>query len=105
MFCFPRYTDDEVCKSNSASAAMNKWLKTVAGDAAVIHGFRHSFRDRLRALEAAHDLIDQIGGWSLQSVGQSYGRGYPLENTSKWMQKIALHGEFRYLYCTFGNME
>ena len=90
VFCFPRYTDDEVCKSNSASAAMNKWLKTVVGDAAVIHGLRHSFRDRLRALEAPNDLIDQLGGWSLQSVGQSYGRGYPLENTSKWMQKIAL---------------
>ena len=90
VFCFPRYTDDEVCKSNSASAAMNKWLKTVAGDAAVIHGLRHSFRDRLRALEAPNDLIDQLGGWSLQSVGQSYGRGYPLENTSRWMQKITL---------------
>jgi integrase len=90
VFCFPRYTDDEVCKSNSASAAMNKWLKTVAGDTAVIHGLRHSFRDRLRALEAPNDLIDQLGGWSLQSVGQSYGRGYPLENTSKWMQKMVL---------------
>ena len=69
---------------------MNKWLKTVAGDAATIHGFRHSFRDRLREVEAPKELIDQLGGWSLQSVGQSYGRGYPLENTSRWMQKITL---------------
>ena len=68
---------------------MNKWLKTVAGDAAVIHGFRHSFRDRLRALEAPNDLIDQLGGWSLQSVGQSYGKGYPLKITTKWMNRIA----------------
>ena len=44
----------------------------------VIHGFRHSFRDRLRAVSAPIDMIDQLGGWSLQSVGQGYGDGYQL---------------------------
>ena len=54
----------------------------------VIHGFRHSFRDRLREVEAPNDLIDQLGGWSLQSVGQSYGNGYSLEVLSKWTSKL-----------------
>ena len=76
---FPRYTDGVKCNSNSASAALNKWIKQVAGSGNVIHGFRHSFRDRLRAVSAPMDMIDQLGGWSLQSVGQGYGDGYDLD--------------------------
>ena len=86
--CFPRYCSDSVCNSNSASAAINKWIKTIAGPDAVIHGLRHSFRDRLRAVEAPVDLIDQLGGWSLQSVGQGYGDGYPLAVLLQWMLKL-----------------
>jgi integrase len=77
-YAFPRYTDGLKCNSNSASAALNKWIKQVAGTGNVIHGFRHSFRDRLRAISAPIDMIDQLGGWSLQSVGQGYGDGYQL---------------------------
>ena len=28
------------------------------------------FRDRLRAVECPSEIIDQLGGWSLKSVGQ-----------------------------------
>ena len=86
-FCFPRYSNNVGCKTNSASAALNKWIKTVAGNKAVIHGLRHSFRDRLRAADAPSDLIDQLGGWSLQSVGQGYGNGYSLSSLNKWLIK------------------
>ena len=89
-FCFDRYCDPHKCNSNSASAAINKWIKTIAGTEAVIHGFRHGFRDRLRAVEAPVDMIDQLGGWSLRSVGQGYGDGYPLDLLSRWMEKIVL---------------
>merc|ERR1711965_891896 len=51
LYCFPRYTNSERCNSNSASAAINKWIKAIAGTDAVIHGLRHSFRDRLREVE------------------------------------------------------
>src|SRR6056300_200784 len=77
-YAFPRYTYGIKCNSNSASAALNKWIKQVAGSGNVIHGFRHSFRDRLRAVSAPIDMVDQLGGWSLQSVGQGYGDGYQL---------------------------
>ena len=90
QFCFERYCDTDNCNSNSASAAINKWIKTIAGAEAVIHGFRHGFRDRLRAVEAPVDMIDQLGGWSLRSVGQGYGDGYPLESLYRWMEKIVL---------------
>ena len=36
-------------------------------------------RDRLRAVECPKEIIDQIGGWSSNDVGESYGDGFPLE--------------------------
>ena len=45
---------------------------------ATVHGIRHAFRDRLRAVEAPVDLIDQLGGWSVKSVGMSFGDGYDM---------------------------
>lgn len=88
LYCFPRYTNPERCNSNSASAAINKWIKTVGGSNDVVHGLRHSFRDRLRAVEAPTDMIDQAGGWALKSVGQGYGDGYDLELLAKYLFKI-----------------
>ena len=87
-YCFSRYVDGTKCNSNSASAALNKWLKTATNQDVVIHGLRHTFRDRLRAVEAPLDMIDQLGGWSLQSVGQGYGDGYSIEKLSEWMLKL-----------------
>ena len=46
-YLFPRYCNDKGCKANSASAALNKWLKQTIGDGYVMHSFRHSMRDRL----------------------------------------------------------
>ena len=88
LYCFPRYTNGERCNSNSASAAINKWIKTVGGSNDVVHGLRHSFRDRLRAVEAPTDMIDQLGGWALKSVGQGYGDGYDLELLVKYLNLI-----------------
>ena len=89
-YCFPRYTSSSRCNANSASAAINKWIKTVAGSEAVIHGLRHSFRDRLRAVEAPSEVIDQLGGWSLKTIGQGYGSGYQLNILTKWLEKIVI---------------
>ena len=88
LFAFPRYTSLKGCNANSASAALNKWLKERLTDNYVIHGFRHSFRDRLRAIECPSEIIDQLGGWSLRSIGQGYGKGYELSILSKWLLKM-----------------
>ena len=84
-FLFPRYCDEKECHSNSASAALNKWLKQVAGPDYVIHSFRHSMRDRLRAVGCPSDMIDQIGGWSSGKVGEGYGDGYTLNTICNLM--------------------
>ena len=88
LFALPRYTSLNGCKANSASAALNKWLKEELTENYVIHGFRHSFRDRLRAIECPSEIINQLGGWSLKSVGEGYGRGYELSVLSKWLLKM-----------------
>ena len=88
IFAFPRYTSEDKCNANSASAALNKWMKEKLSDSYVIHGFRHSFRDRLRAVECPSEIIDQLGGWRLKSVGEGYGKGYELSVLSKWLLKI-----------------
>jgi integrase len=83
-YAFPRYTSTKGTNANSASAAINKWLKPRVPEGCVIHSFRHSLRDRLRAVQCPSDMIDQIGGWATAGLGHGYGEGYGLE---------LLHGE------------
>ena len=87
-FAFPNYNDGLRTNANSASATLNKWLKTKIGQDYTIHSFRHSMRDRLRAVECPSDVIDQIGGWLTQGVGNSYGDGYNYRVLNKWMTSL-----------------
>ena len=82
-YAFPRYTSAKGTNANSASAAINKWLRPRVPEGCVIHSFRHSLRDRLRAVQCPSDMIDQIGGWSTAGVGQSYGEGFDLLSKSR----------------------
>jgi integrase len=90
-FAFPNYNDGLRTNANSASAALNKWLKTKVGQGYTIHSFRHSMRDRLRAVECPSDVIDQIGGWLTQGVGNNYGEGYPVNILAKKMAKACIN--------------
>ena len=62
LYAFPRYTSAKGTNGNSASAAINKWLKPRVPGGCVVHSFRHSLRDRLRVVQCPSDMIDQIGG-------------------------------------------
>ena len=88
LFLFKSYASKDGCNGNSCSATLNKWLEQYAPDA-VIHSFRHSFRDRLRNAGVQSEMIDQLGGWSNQSVGQGYGNGFNLRELHKSMKLIA----------------
>ena len=87
-FAIPKYCSEDGHKTNSASAALNKWLRNHAPDGCVVHSFRHSMRDRLRAIECPFDVIDQLGGWSTAGVGSDYGNGYSIAVLGRWMQLI-----------------
>jgi len=88
MYAFPRYNRTDVTAANSASAALNKWLRNYVTKGCTVHSFRHAMRDRLRAIQCPADIADQIGGWATDGVGQGYGSGYPLDVLHKWMAKL-----------------
>lgn len=88
VHAFPRYNKGGQTNANSASAALNKWMKPMVPSGCTMHSFRHSLRDRLRAVECPSDIVDQLGGWQTDGVGQAYGKGYPRDVLRKWMDKL-----------------
>ena len=90
LFAFPRYNKKDVTNSNSASAALNKWLRQYVPEGCTMHSFRHSMRDRLRAIECQSEIIDRIGGWTSEGVGQGYGFGYPLNVLQDWIKRLEI---------------
>ena len=87
---FPQYIKSGHCCATHASNAVNKWLKRDFGGLTA-HSLRHTFRDRLRAVECPIDMIDQIGGWrSVGGVGVSYGKGYACNVSKRYLMKISI---------------
>ena len=85
---FRRYNRKPITAANSASAALNKWLRQYVPVGCTMHSFRHSMRDRLRAVQCPADITDQIGGWTTDGVGQGYGSGYPLSVLQEWLERV-----------------
>ena len=83
---FPRYQD----KSSSLSATVNKFLRVnglrPTKDHSV-YSLRHSFKDRLVAVEAPDSLIDSLMGH--KTYKPKYGKGPSLELKLKYLQQIA----------------
>jgi len=88
-YAFPRYNKTGTTNANSASAGLNKWLKCYVPQGCSIHSFRHSLRDRLRAVDCPNEMVDQIGGWARVSVGQEYGEGYSKEQLLEYLSNIS----------------
>ena len=87
-YLFPRYCSDDGCKADYASNSLNKWLRKYVPNGCVVHSFRHSMRDRLRAVECPAEIIDQIGGWTTSGVGQQYGEGFTLKIIQRFVKQI-----------------
>ena len=86
---FPRYIKKNGCYATHASNALAKWTKRRWGMTA--HSLRHTFRDRLRAVETPLEAIDQLGGWSsVKTIGSSYGRGYSVEHLRRYLDAICI---------------
>ena len=89
-YAFHRYNRGSRTSSNSASAAINEWLRNYVPAGCTMHSFRHSMRDRLRGVQCPADIADQIGGWATDGVGQGYGSGYPIEVLHRWLSRIVI---------------
>jgi len=84
---FGKYFNGTEIKSNSASAALGKWLKPRVPEGCTVHSFRHSIRDRLREVLCPVDVADAIGGWARDGVGEGYGDGFSLRVKLEWLEK------------------
>jgi integrase len=83
---FPRYFD----KGSSLSATLMKHFakrKLLPTDKHKIYSFRHSFKDRLKAVEAPEELIDKMMGHRIDKP--KYGDGYGLALKLKYLTAIA----------------
>jgi len=86
---FPQYDDGKNFKRDTATNALNKWLKG-RGFNKTTHCLRHSMSDRLRQIECPLEIIEAILGHSNQSTSMLYGSGYSLELRANHLNKIAL---------------
>ncbi|MGL1833737.1 phage integrase [Rhodocyclaceae bacterium SMB388] len=91
VHAFPRYIKHGLCTAESASASIATWIRS-KGMNHTAHDLRHSLRDRLREVQCPEEIIDAVGGWALQSVGQGYGQGYSLRVMKEWLDKIVAEG-------------
>jgi integrase len=89
-YAFPRYIKNGTCLANSASATLNKWIRSNISNDLVVHSMRHGFCDRLREVGCPSEIKDSLGGWSRNSIGESYGDGYSLKAKYEWLSKIIL---------------
>jgi hypothetical protein len=84
---FPRYFD----KGSNLSATLMKHFKKrelLPTEKHSIYSFRHSFKDRLKAVEAPEELIDELMGHVVDKP--KYGDGYGLKLKAKYLQAICL---------------
>jgi integrase len=87
-FAFPRYNKTDKTNSNSASAALNKWIKGTLQQDHIVHELRHTLADRLREVQCPADVRLAIGGWDVKGVGEGYGDGYTLRVRAEWLDKV-----------------
>jgi integrase len=83
---FPRYYD----KGSNLSAVVMKYFKKaklLPTTKHSVYSFRHAFKDRLKAVEAPEELIDELMGHS--NGKPRYGDGYGLQLKRKYLQMIA----------------
>lgn len=83
---FPRYVDKGASFSGYVNAFMSdKGLRPTPKH--TVYSLRHTFKDRLVAMEAQDSLIEALMGHS--DDHPKYGKGPSLELKLKWMKRIA----------------
>lgn len=77
-------------KPDHATGAISKFLRgndLLPSEKHALYSIRHTFKDRLRDIEAPEEIINELMGH--HQPGPIYGRGRLLEQKHKWLKKIA----------------
>jgi len=78
-YVFPKYCSSSEVKANSASAALNKWLKAKVSEEVVIHSLRHAFRQQQQQRPTFSPTFEnqppRAGGWACSSIFLQRGVG------------------------------
>ena len=83
---FPRYRDRSAQLSGSANKTLAS-LEMRPSAAHSIYSLRHTFEDRLTAVEAPEKLVAALMGHKFSRP--KYGSGPSLEQKHQWLQRIA----------------
>ena len=77
------HLDSARTRTNHASLNNARSMRTT-------HGFRHTMRDKLRAVDAPHVIQHAIGGWGKKDHGDNYGLGYKLGKFQPCLSKVVV---------------
>jgi integrase len=74
----------------AASKRLNRFLRDVgiADTNKVVHSLRHRAQDRLRAAGCSQDIREALLGHDKVTVGEGYGKGFPVTMLKEWIDKI-----------------
>lgn len=84
---FPGYNNGNEVNGTNASSTIASIIRRIGIRNKTTHNSRHTMRDLLRHADVPPHIIDAIGGWGSNSVGESYGRGYALNQKLEALKK------------------
>lgn len=77
-------------RNDALTTTIGKYLREnglIPAPGVSLYSLRHTFKDRLKAVEAPEELIDQLMGHT--SKKPKYGRGYDLDVLASWVERVA----------------
>ena len=88
-YAFPRYTNDSQCKVNSASAAINKWIRSLGIDKTT-YDLQYTMKDRLDEVGVPESAQNFIVGNEHKSKADDPKLSYGLEQLKIWFDKASI---------------
>src|SRR5690606_36122147 len=90
LYCFPRWHKEGQLRNDSASAAVNKFLKST-NTKGTSHSFRHTMKSRLSEAGVNQYEQENFLGWSNNKMINHYGKIDSLKTLRQALQKLTDH--------------
>ena len=88
-YAFPRYTNDSQCKVNSASAIINKWIRSLGIDKTT-YDLQYTMKNRLEEVGVPESAQNFIVGYEHKSKADDPKILYGLEQLKIWFDKATI---------------